>query len=79
MAVFVVVVFVVVLIEVVMSEFVVKITEQHKRMIVEAIDLKLASIRRACKTNKSPAFLELYNQELRDYTALQTLVVSSKG
>ena len=61
-----------------MSEFVVKINEQQKRMIVEAIDLKLASIRRAKNTNKSPAFLELYEQELREYNALQTLIVSSK-
>lgn len=61
-----------------MSEFVVKINEQHKRMIVEAIDLKLASVKRARNTNKSPAFLELYDQELREYTALQSLIVSSK-
>ena len=41
--------------EVSMAEIVVKITEQQKRMFVEAIDLKLASLRRAKNTNKSPA------------------------
>lgn len=61
-----------------MSEFVVKINEQHKRMLIEAIDLKLASVKRARNTNKSPAFLELYDQELREYTSLQSLIVSSK-
>ena len=61
-----------------MADVMVKITEQHKRMIVEALDLKLASIKRAKNSNKSPAFLELYEQEMRDYTALQTLIVSSK-
>lgn len=61
-----------------MSEVSVKITDQHKRMLVEAIDLKIASVKRAKNTNRSPAFLELYEQELRDYTSLQTLIVSAK-
>lgn len=55
-----------------------KINDQQKQMLVNSLEVKMASIKRAINTTKEPEFRELYNKQIIDYTALAAIINSAK-
>lgn len=50
------------------------ITRTQRINLIDAIDFKIASIKRAMNTNRNPRFAELYKAELEDFMALRVAV-----
>lgn len=46
-----------------------------KLLVLDALDLKLASIKRAINTNRNPKFRELFEQEYTEVSQLRQKIV----
>lgn len=53
-------------------------TQMQKDIIISALDMKLASIKRAKNANTSPRFKEIYNLEETETNAVKMFVQNAK-
>lgn len=52
-------------------------TEEQRAALTEALDVKLASIKRALNTSTSPRFKALYDEDFRFFGALRNEVAAA--
>lgn len=54
------------------------LTEREKEIIINALDMKLTSVKRAQNSNKSPNFAEVYKIEIAELEKAKATIHSFK-